>query len=545
MKKLSVFIALALLAVAGTGYAVTCAYDNVPGATLLVPYWRVSLNGVQSAPIPSGGIDTLVSVVNVSTPGVIAHVTVWNKYSKAVLDFNIPLTGKDVVSFSMRDVMNGNLNPNLNTQFIKTTAPTHPDPCTGAAGYGFGQTQFIRFLNPDSGDNAASISVYAPDAFSAFRGRVWDSLDESGDITSFTSATGLNILDTDNPVCNTPSTVAINGDGVLARDLSGYLTIDVVNYCTNFFPEDAKFFNNDAIATAGWALPFGCDQIGTDVGCTGGSSPNTLMGDIFYVDTASVGGNISGDQAIALEFDSTLPFTNPAKKTFYGKFVSLDSTCGLETTGTGCAVAPFGWRFPGDGREALGNHYGFRYLSDTTQGLRTWILVWRSDLYLDNDTSTGEPSTTGASTANLCDWLQGGGVLGAGLTDAGHKFATTVYDNDEGQTTVGGGPSGGSPPSDVYVFLETQRMDLYNNGQFNPNGYKGGWVDATFTNPGATSYNSDQVSGGRDWNQAWVGVQHTAPGALLSVGHSATELDRTFNCVVPVVRAGATSAPVK
>ncbi len=94
MKKFSVLIALALLAVAGTGYAVTCSYDNVPAATLLVPYFKVSLNGATDFPIGTGGTDTLVSIVNVSSPGVIAHVTVWNKYSKAVIDFNIPLTAR-------------------------------------------------------------------------------------------------------------------------------------------------------------------------------------------------------------------------------------------------------------------------------------------------------------------------------------------------------------------------------------------------------------------------------------------------------------------
>src|SRR5664279_3352464 len=175
MKKFSVLIALVLLAVAGTGYAVTCAYDNVPAATLLVPYWKVSLNGATGFPIGTGGTDTLVSVVNVSVPGVIAHVTVWNKYSKAVIDFNVPLTGKDTVSFSMRDIMNGKLSPNypqcgpdlpaadlaacLN---VKGSPPkSYPvDPCglvdpgLPSAIYqpsvGFGQTQFIRFSHPDA-----------------------------------------------------------------------------------------------------------------------------------------------------------------------------------------------------------------------------------------------------------------------------------------------------------------------------------------------------------------------------------------------------------
>src|ERR1039457_7313823 len=72
MKKFSVLIALVLLAVAGTGYAVTCAYDNVPAATLLVPYFKVSLNGATGYPIPSGGTGTLLSGVHVSPPGRIA-----------------------------------------------------------------------------------------------------------------------------------------------------------------------------------------------------------------------------------------------------------------------------------------------------------------------------------------------------------------------------------------------------------------------------------------------------------------------------------------
>jgi len=112
MKKLSVLVALALLAVAGTGFAVTCAYDNVPGATLLIPYFRVSGTISSAGYIADGGTDTKISFVNVSNPGIIAHVTVWNKYSKAVLDFNVPMTGTDEVSFSMRDVLNGKLNVN-------------------------------------------------------------------------------------------------------------------------------------------------------------------------------------------------------------------------------------------------------------------------------------------------------------------------------------------------------------------------------------------------------------------------------------------------
>ena len=56
MKKFTVLVALALLAATGTSYAVTCAYDNVPAATLLVPYFKVSRNGSTGADIPEGGV---------------------------------------------------------------------------------------------------------------------------------------------------------------------------------------------------------------------------------------------------------------------------------------------------------------------------------------------------------------------------------------------------------------------------------------------------------------------------------------------------------
>jgi len=559
MKKLSVFVALVLLAVAGTGYAVTCAYDNVPGATLLVPYWRVSLNGAKGAPIPSGGIDTLVSMVNVSSPGLIAHVTVWNKYSRAVLDFNVPMTGKDVVSFSMRDIMNGHLNVNY-TQVMDFLGAGTGDPCginlsTSPTVYlpiiGFGTHDFIRFSHPEapsgSGSDAwTSISVYAADAIAGFRNRVWDSLDESGDVTSFNTP-GTNVLDTDNPACGLGSS---NGDGVFKTDLSGYLTIDVVNYCTNYFPEQTNFYDEDAIATAGWTQISGCT-----VGAAGGpcffNTPNALIGDIFYIDPASTGGNISGDQAIAIEFDSRLGWTLPAgtlpPKTFFGKFVNA-SGCAGEKNGMGCATGfaanvPAAYRFPGDGREPLSDRYGFRYLNDAAQGLQTWILVWRSDAYQDTSISTGLPAA--GATNNLCHWLVGttkaGGGIGSGLYDADHQLIANVYDNDE-NSFVSGGPSGSQSLGQLFVFLESQRISLLNNGQINPSGFKGGWVDAQFANTGATYlYNPYNVPTARNfnWNMAWVGVQHTAPGAFLSVGHSASELNNQFNCFPPYAPSAA------
>ena len=538
MKKFFAFLALALLAVSGTGYAVTCAYDNVPAATLLVPYWRVSLNGATGAPITGGGTDTLVSVTNVSTPGVIAHVTVWNKYSKAVLDFNVPLTGKDIAFWSMRGVMNGVLNVNStnNGSAPGTQIIGLPDPCginTLTNSYqpsvGWGQSQFIRFSHPDaqligSGpvtDAQTSISVYLPDAFGAFRVKVWDSLDESGNISTLKTP-GANILDTDNPACGLGS-----GDGIYSGDLSGYLTIDVVNYCTNYFPDQGAFYDKDAIATVGWGPTY---------------TPNVLIGDIYYLDTAATGGNISGDPAIAVEFDSRLPFTGtaavPLTKTFFGKYVLATTACttGSELASPGCQYpgVPPAFTFAGDGREPLGDHYGFRYFNDPTSAaqLQTWALVWRSDMYRDFTTSPG-------FTPNLCHWLTGSassptvakGAAGYGLYDSVHQLTMTVFDNDENPLTapINGGPSGNQPGQNLYyIFLEASRISISNVEVWADAGttFKGGWIDLALRGP---AYVGTGLLTGF-YNQGWVGVQHSGAGAFVSVGYSASNLNNQFQC---------------
>ena len=121
---------------------------------------------------------------------------------------------------------------------------------------------------------------------------------------------------------------------------------------------------------------------------------------MFFVDTATQGGNVSGDPAVAIEFDSRLPFTGtqpaPLTRTFFGKFVVQGNgiQCAGEYT-TGCATfntfVPF--QFPGDGREPLGDRYGFRYLADQANGLQSWLTVWRSDMY--KSTASGNPTEPG------------------------------------------------------------------------------------------------------------------------------------------------------
>jgi hypothetical protein len=489
MKKFTVLVALALLAATGTSYAVTCAYDNVPGATLLVPYFKVSRNGATEGNIPEGGVDTLVALTNVSQWGVIAHITVWNKQSAPVLDFNVPMTGFDVAFFRMKDILNGQLNVNPNTQ--KLTGGL--DPCKNTAFIGNTQARFIRFTHPEAplgivSDWGDSIGFYATPAFGGnFRNRIWDSLDESADYMGLVTRPAN---DVDNPACG------VAGNTTFSGDFTGYLTIDVTNYCTNYFPNQYQFYTLDAIATRGWDLNGG---------------PNVLMGDIFFLDPAAAGGNISGDQAIALEFDvrlesSTNNWQTSAYKTFYARYAT-QTTDYIDPVPAANLNIPVAFQFSGDGREPLGTTYGFRYLNDAAAGLQTWATVWRGD-YWDRDNSS---TTVLTPAVNLCT-----------VASNGRQISISTWDNDENQNEqTGGGPSGDVPvTNNPYVWWEANRIMISGNSDMNPAGFKGGWTRWTFNrnNP------SDR------YHQAWVGVQHTAPGAFVSVGHSATLIDHEFLC---------------
>jgi hypothetical protein len=330
-------------------------------------------------------------------------------------------------------------------------------------------------------------------------------------------AAGNGIVDVDNPACPGGST-----DATLGGDFSGYITLDIVNYCTNWFPDQAEFYLYDAIATVGWAPT---------------ATPNTIMADIFYIDRGDSGGtgNISAENAVALEFDGRLDWNED--KTFYGRYYGWEDwlVFGIPPVSFGNIVPPpnggVAWPaayvYYGDGREPLGRRYGFRYLQDSTTAstLQSWAIVWRSDLY-DN------PNI--AYDINLCDWALEGGPMGYGLWTADHKLIAAVYDINEKSFQVSGGcPSGvcGSI-ADLYVFLESQRILVSPNLEFNPGNYLGGWADVTFPS-GMGDVNSWPAGASGDpnfFNQAYVEIQHSGQGLASSVGYDATMLNNQFLC---------------
>src|SRR5262245_5998829 len=97
------FAVLGLFASSHAATATICSIDTVPAATLLLPYFEVDLNN-------PNGLTTLFSINNASEEAALVHVVIWSDLSVAVLDFNLYLTGYDVQTVNLRDIIvNGNL----------------------------------------------------------------------------------------------------------------------------------------------------------------------------------------------------------------------------------------------------------------------------------------------------------------------------------------------------------------------------------------------------------------------------------------------------
>ncbi len=276
MKKLVLCLALAGVLV-GTlpGAAEICTIDDVPAATLLLPYFEVDLGNTTS------GVNTLFSINNASASAAVAHVTLWTDQSIPTLDFDIYLTGYDVQTLSVRDLFNGNL---------PRTADDGADPTDTISPQGL-FSQDINF----PGSSGPCVAAYTNPVLDNFR------------ITNLRAAhTGL----------NAPAYGGCLGAAYGDNIARGYITVDSVTQCNLFFPSSATYFSGGIADTR-----------------------NILWGDYFYVNDAQnfaqgetlvhiescngagfqgYVGNGGRDAAGA----SWCPFL-PGEYTFYGRYASV------------------------------------------------------------------------------------------------------------------------------------------------------------------------------------------------------------------------------
>ena len=269
MKKLALcFAAAGLLAFGGQASALSGTIDAVPAATLLVPYFEVDLGNVN-------GVTTLFSINNASATAQLAHVTVWSDASIPVLDFDVYLTGYDVQTFNLRDILVGGILPQTGSG-TNTTANIPGSP--------LGAFSFPDVIYPNCNTTSSPPlpPVYARPAISA----------------SFLAHLQALLTGKRSPVDN--SCAGINHGDNVAR---GYITIDDVNACSLLFPADIGYFISGGLGI--------------------GDNDNVLWGDMFHVNP---GENFAQGETLVHIEASSASFSIPGEYTFYGRYTGTPAT---------------------------------------------------------------------------------------------------------------------------------------------------------------------------------------------------------------------------
>ena len=268
MKKLCLCLALAsLLGLGGQAFALIGTADVVPAATLLLPYFEVNTNDLN-------GNNTLFSINNASDAAVLVHVVVWSDQSIPVLDFSVYLTGYDVQTINLRDVLqNGNL---------PRTASTGQDPSGAALNAGISPRGALS-TDINYPGCTGTLPYTNPAINAAFRAHLQAVLQGNA----------------------SPTFGTCYGSKQKDNVLRGYVTVDTVATCNVLFP---------AQMLTGYSTVI--------------TNENTLWGDYFYVNSAE--NFAQGDTLVHIE--SCGPAQNgrpgsqyatcflPGEHTFYGRY---------------------------------------------------------------------------------------------------------------------------------------------------------------------------------------------------------------------------------
>ncbi|HEV3072977.1 MAG TPA: hypothetical protein VHB47_01060 [Thermoanaerobaculia bacterium] len=277
MKKTAVTLALVgLLALGGQAAAVICTIDAVPAATLLLPYFEVDLSN-------PNGLTTLFSVNNASATAILVKVEVWTDLSVPVLDFSVYLTGYDVQTINLRDII---VNGNLPQTASAGQDPTDTISPKGSFSQDINFASCTGFLPPPP--LPASFIAYLQAAL-----------------------TGKSIPAPFNSCAVGPCCAAQAIGDNIAR---GYITMDTVNQCDIINPSTPGYFGAGGTGHA--------------------TNQNVLWGDFFIVNSAQ--NFAEGSDLVHIEASATNPATSTSGRyTFYGRYVgwsAIDNREPLATT---------------------------------------------------------------------------------------------------------------------------------------------------------------------------------------------------------------------
>jgi hypothetical protein len=543
MKRFLTFALVGVLALglASTAYANLCANDVVPAATLLFPFVQYDYDAGLAG---EAGATTLFAITNVSNVAQIVHVTLWTDYSIAILDFNIVLTGYDVQTINIRDILRDGWLPyegnGANIWEINNEGDTPVDLGPFSSNNQlFGSTLDGWFSNttgiglPDPDPTAQSDGLVPPGPIPPLDcAPTWDASPNNYaanlPIDGGTLANFRNFLEASMTAdkwyaeCD-----LITGPPVDARYTIDYLAIPsdpgaVPIPAGDFDPALPTPWWIDGYMHPAW-MYITADVVGacnkdlpdSDAanyfGLTSGVTfSNVLMGDVMWLDPADEpgGNNFSeGDNAVHLEAQTGLgsfPADDGKATTFYHRYHA------------GAGVGLQDWREP------LGTAWALRYLHapNAADAAQTFIRAWKGATNQDlvQDLSDGDYSVGPAELyANSCT-----------------PYTYYSWDEDENIVGVSGGfipPWSGEDPQPLpqpNLFpLETQEVPARQFYLVGDPDVAFGWM--LFIWPRSNTVDPVGVTGAlSDQYQTWMGVKYQAFGNS-SVAFSALQI-ANFNC---------------
>jgi hypothetical protein len=299
----------------------SCDISTAPAATLLLPYFEVDFNSPQST-----ARTTLFTITNVSARPQIAHVVVWTDWSFPAMDFNIFLTGYDVQSINLYDVLSrGVIAPGTPSgTSIDTDVPVNPT----AGSQPFDNDQNVNFLGTVATDCAAGrLPGQIPTPL----------LTDLRAVLTTGRSTGAQIS------CASAGGVQQFVGGTHANAI-GYITIDVAATCSTSLPTQAIYFTGEILFD------------------------NVLIGDYQDINPNATTGNYAGGNPLV--HIRAVPEGGPAGSvpagttnlpfTFYDRY----------TAGTGLPRTA-------DRRQPLPVTFAARYIQGGTGAFNTNYKIWR------------------------------------------------------------------------------------------------------------------------------------------------------------------------
>ncbi len=286
-----------------------CDIGLYPAATLLLPYFEVDVSALAGV-----GETTLFTITNTTNVPQVAHVTLWTDWSYPVLDFNIYLTGYDVQSINLFDLI--------------VRGRIAPDSGTGSAISPVGALSGDTVTDTDRDNpllNEASCVVAAPVQL------------------TFPYITRMQQAFTLGRVPAFGSLAACNTVGGTHENAVGYVTIDVVDSCTTLFPTDEGYFANDILFD---------NVLMGDYQQVNGAQDYAQGGPMVHIRAIPEGG--SGAQRVADQGKYKVNFT----RTFYSRLQPA-------------ATQTF------DARQPLPSTFATRWIEAGSSSFQTFYKVWR------------------------------------------------------------------------------------------------------------------------------------------------------------------------